>query len=87
MLYGGGMANGTVDTMKLVEKFEAAGFEESKAKALAEEFGELVNNQIVTREYLDNRLERLELRMTIKTAIIFAAVLTFFKMIEPFFGG
>ena len=76
-----------LDTLKIAEKFEAAGFEKRKAKALAGEFGELVNSQIVTKEYLDSRLERLELRVTIKIAVIIAAVLTFFKMIEPFFGG
>lgn len=49
--------------------------------------GSLENDQFVTEEYFNSRLERLELHMTIKTALIVAGVLTFFKIIEPFLGG
>lgn len=81
----------TLDTLKIAEKFEAAGLEEKKAKALAETLGNLANDQLVTKEYFDSKLkselEKLEFRMTIKMAVIVVAVLTFFKMIEPFFGS
>ncbi len=43
----------TLDTLKIAEKFEAAGFEEKKAKALAETLGNLANDQLVTKEYFD----------------------------------
>jgi len=82
----------TFDTLKLSEGFVAVGFDEKKAKALAETFGELANNQLVTKEFLRNemeklesKMEKLELHLTIKMAIIITAVLTFFKAIETLF--
>ena len=51
------MANGTIDTLKLADKFTAAGFEEKAAHTLAETFGEFAGKQMVTREYLDYKLE------------------------------
>jgi len=46
-----------VDTLKLADAFSKAGFEEKKAKVLAEKIGELGNEHLVTREYLDSKLE------------------------------
>lgn len=77
----------TLDTLKLAEKFILAGFEEKKARTLAETFGNLANEQLVTKEYLDFKLKDLELRLTVKTAVIITAVITFFKIMENFFRG
>lgn len=79
----------TFDTLKLSDKFIAAGIDEKHARVFAETFGELANDQLVTKEYLDfklkNEFEKLELRMTIKTAVIVAAVVGFFRIMEAFF--
>ena len=80
------MAN-AVDTLKLSEELVAAGFEKDKARVLAEQFGELANEHLVTKEYLKSELEKMELRLTIKMAVIVTATLTFFKIIEGFFKG
>ena len=49
---------------------------------------------LVTKEYLDfkltdlrNELKNLELRLTIKTAVIVAAVITFFELATRFFSA
>lgn len=85
------MMTTTLDTLKLAEKFILAGFEEKKARILAETFGNLANEQLVTKEYFDfklrNELEKLELRLTIKTAVIVTAVVTFFQLMGNFFRG
>ncbi|MBI4359519.1 MAG: hypothetical protein HY564_00295 [Candidatus Jacksonbacteria bacterium] len=85
------MMTTTLDTLKLAEKFTIAGFEEKKARALAETFGNLANEQLVTKEYFDfklkNELEKLELRLTIKTTVVVTAVITFFKLVEGFLRG
>lgn len=47
----------TLDTLKLAERLTAAGFEDAKARVLAETFGELANERLVTKEYLDYKLE------------------------------
>lgn len=47
----------TFDTLKLAEKFITAGFEEKQAKAIAETFGNLAGDKLVTKEYLDYKLE------------------------------
>ena len=98
------MANGsmsaTIDTLKVADALQKeGGFSEQQAHTLAEQFGEIANNQLVTREYLDykleglehkieavaSKIEKLELRMTIKIGVVVAAVLTLFKMLESFF--
>lgn len=61
------------------------GFEEKQAKAIAETFGNLANEQLVTKEYLKNELEKMELRLTIKLTVVIAAVVGFFKVMETFF--
>ena len=78
------MAIITFDTLKLSEDFTHAGFEEKKARVLAETFGKLANEN-VTKEDLKNELEKLELRLTIKMAVVVAAVVGFFRVMEKFF--
>src|SRR5262245_1837529 len=48
-----------VDTLKLSEDFKAVGFAEPQARALAEKFRLLVDERLVTREYLDFKLQEL----------------------------
>ncbi len=74
-----------VDTLKLAEEFSEAGFEEKKAKILAEKIGTLANDHLVTQFSLRNELEKLELRLTIKMTVIVTAVLSFFKVMENLF--
>lgn len=69
---------------QLSEDFTHAGFEEKKARVLAETFGKLANEN-VTKEDLKNELEKLELRLTIKMAVVVAAVVGFFRVMEKFF--
>lgn len=79
------MSASTFDTLSLSEEFKAAGFSEVKAKKLAEKFGKLADDHLVTKEYLDFKLKELQLRMTIALGGWILAILTFFKAMEHFF--
>ena len=48
-----------VDTLKLSEELKAVGFAEPQARALANKFRLLVNERLVTKEYLDCKLQEL----------------------------
>lgn len=52
-----------VDTLRLSEEFKAVGFAEPQARALADKFRLLVDERLVTREYLDFRLDGLEAKI------------------------
>lgn len=78
------MPTTTFDTLKLSEDFTDAGFEKKEARVLAETFGKLASTN-VTKEDLKNELEKFELRLTIKMAVIITAILSFFKVMEAFF--
>ena len=45
------MAITTFDTLKLSEDFTHAGFEEKKARVLAETFGKLANENVTKRQF------------------------------------
>ena len=47
----------TFDTLKFAKKLEAAGFPTSQAEAMAEAFREATGEELVTRDYLDARIE------------------------------
>lgn len=47
----------TFDTLKFAKKLEAAGFTTSQAEAVADAFREATSEELVTRDYLDARLE------------------------------
>ena len=50
-----------LDTLKLAEDFKSAGFAEPQARALADTFRSLVDDdRLVTKEYLDFKLGSLE---------------------------
>jgi hypothetical protein len=90
------MATAIIDTLKLAGEFIQAGIEEKAARVLADKFGQLANEQLVTREYLDFKLNELrnEFRSEIKELKYhitlglggwIVAVLTFFKFMDKFF--
>ena len=47
----------TFDTLKLAKKLEAAGLSTPQAEAIADAFRDATSDQLVTRDYLDARLE------------------------------
>ncbi len=79
------MASIVFDTLKLSEEFKNAGFDEKKAKILAEKIGTLGNEHLVTREYLDFKLREMQLKMTVNLGAWIAAVIAFFKVMDKFF--
>lgn len=51
------MATVTFDTLKFAKKLEAAGVSTAQAEAFAEAFRDATSEELVTRDYLDARLE------------------------------
>jgi len=47
----------TFDTLKFAKKLEAAGLPTPQAEAIADAFREATSEELVTRDYLDARLE------------------------------
>ena len=56
----------TFDTLKFAKKLEAAGLPAPQAEAIAEAFREATSEELVTRDYLDARLETV--KASIETA-------------------
>jgi hypothetical protein len=54
------------DTHENVKKLKAAGFTEEQAEVQTKIIAELVEEQLVTRHYLDERLKELEYRLIIR---------------------
>jgi len=54
------MATITFDTLKFVKKLEAAGVPPEQAEAFAEAFRDATGEELVTRDYLDSRLESIK---------------------------
>lgn len=59
-----------IDTLKLSKRLQAAKFSIEQAEALAEGLNESLKEAYVSREYMDSRLARLELRMVGWVALI-----------------
>ncbi len=78
------MTSIVLDALKLAESFKDAGFNEKQAKVLAERLGELTNDHLVSREYLDFKMKELQLKLTISLGAWIAAIITFFKIMEKF---
>ena len=55
----------TFDTHENVKKLIATGFTEEQAEVQTKIIAELVNEQLVTKQYLDERLKELEYRLII----------------------
>ncbi len=56
----------TFDTLEYVKKLRKAGVAEKQAEAQAEALAELVNDQVVTRQYFDLRMRELEINLTLR---------------------
>jgi hypothetical protein len=63
------MATIVFDTYAYIKKLQTAGFTEEQAEAIAE----LINDQLVTKDYLDRRLAELEYKVIIKLGTMAAA--------------
>ncbi|MBV9827681.1 MAG: hypothetical protein JO001_18770 [Alphaproteobacteria bacterium] len=61
------MASLTFDTLRLAQRFEAAGFPPRQAQDMASAIADTIVDTVVTREYLDLRLA--ELRSEVSTHI------------------
>ena len=56
----------TFDTYESVKKLKAVGFSEQQAEAQTRIIADLLDEQLVTRQYLDDRLKELEYRLVIR---------------------
>ncbi len=57
------MATITFDTHAYIKRLKAVGVSEEQAEVQAETLAELINEQLVTKQHLDMRLNELELRL------------------------
>ncbi len=56
----------TFDTHENIKKLTSAGFTEEQAEIQTKIIANLLNEQLVTRQYLDERLKELEYRLIIR---------------------
>jgi len=54
------------DTLAYAKKMIAAGFTQQQAETQAEALAEIIDEQVVSRQYLDIRLRELEMRLTLR---------------------
>lgn len=78
------MTTTTFDTLAFAKKLKAAGFTEEQAETLAHAQAEVIDERLVTREHLDNRLQALEYRLTIKLGTMIAVGVGFLAAIKLF---
>lgn len=64
---------GHFDTFENVKRLKAVGFTEDQAAEQTRIIGELIEEQLVTKQYLDLRLKELEARITIRLGGMMAA--------------
>jgi len=67
------MATITFDSLGYAKKLEAAGFTREQAEVQANALREVIDERLVTRDYLDTRLKELEYRLTIRLGAMLAA--------------
>ena len=74
------MASTTFDTLGYFEKLKAAGVPEEQAKVQADALRELIDDRLTTKQdlreletRLDNKIEKLEYRLTIRLGGMMAA--------------
>lgn len=61
------MATLAFDTHKAVKALREAGFDDSQAEAVTERISAAIGENLVTKDDLDNAVEKLELRITTRT--------------------
>lgn len=66
------MTTATFDTSQYFEKLKAAGVPEEQAKIQADALRKIIDEQFVTKDYLDYRLKELEYRLIISLGGIMA---------------
>ncbi|OFW80656.1 MAG: hypothetical protein A2887_00665 [Alphaproteobacteria bacterium RIFCSPLOWO2_01_FULL_40_26] len=71
--------------IKILHHLKEAGFTEQQAEAQVEIFTDYIDHNLVTKKNLKNALQELELRLTIKTAVIVGSIVGFFSLMEKFF--
>ncbi len=82
------MATLIIDTHNFITRLTDAGIEAKQAEAIVEGIKEIDLNQVASKgdiALLKKDFKALELRMTIKTAVIVAAVIGFFRIMEAYF--
>jgi hypothetical protein len=67
------MSATTFDTLSFARKLQDLGFTREQAEGFAQLQRELVDERLVTRDYLDMRLKDLEYRLTIRLGGMMAA--------------
>ena len=75
----------TFDTYENVKRLKAVGFTEEQAETQTRIIAELVDEQLVTKTYLDERLKELEYRLIIRLGamlvVAIGAVATLVKLL------
>lgn len=78
--------------IKILHRLKEAGFTQEQAEAQVEIFTDYIDNNLATkqdliyiRQDLKSMEERLEMRITIKTATIVGSIVGFFYLLERFF--
>jgi hypothetical protein len=78
--------------IKILHRLKEAGFTEKQSEAWVEVFSDHLEHGLVTKKDLKaelkdlrSEIKELELRMTIKTAVIVASIVGFFSLLEKFF--
>lgn len=62
------------DTLTYARRLKEAGFSDEQAEALAEATRDMVVHDLVTKDFLENALERLSQRLTIRMGTIAVAI-------------
>ncbi len=65
----------TFDTLSIAKRLKSSGFSEPQAEALAHEIQEAASeDHLVTREYLKDQLEKVEMRLVVKLGAMIMAL-------------
>lgn len=63
----------TFDTHSFIKKLKAVGFSEEQAEVFADEQRKLIEDQLVTKQYLDFKMKELEHSLVLKLGIMLSA--------------
>ena len=67
------MSSTTFDTLGYARRLEEAGFTRQQAEVQANALREVIDERLVTKEYLDARLRELEYKLVIRLGTMMAA--------------
>lgn len=74
------------DTLAYARRLKDAGFSDQQAQVLAEATLELINEEMVTKAFLQSELEKLSMRLTIRMGTIAAVSVGALAAIVKFGG-